>query len=107
MAMMIQSFLYIYEPYKKNALGGLIFAIVNFVVGIATSAGYIVTGYYDSRVVSAISPAMALERLQCSTISIELTTGIIVILGIFTLQYAIRMYIKARKLSKERKEEIQ
>ena len=101
MAMMIQSFLYIYEPYKKNALGGLIFAIVNLVVGVGTSVGYIVTGYYDSRVISAISPAMALERLQCSTISIELTTGIVVILGIFTLQYAIRMYIKARKLAKE------
>lgn len=100
MSMMVQSFLYIYKPYKEKPLIGLIYAIVNLVLGIGANVATIIIGYYDSRLVASVSPCMALERLDCSTVDIKLIVVVTAVVGLFTLQYAIRMYIKSVKAKK-------
>lgn len=97
MSMIVQTFLYHYDFYKKKPLVGLIYAIVNFVLGIGLNVAARVIGYYDSRAISAISPAMAIERLDCSTIITKLTFGIMIVAGAITITNAVLFYMKSKK----------
>lgn len=97
MSMFIQCFLNNYAKYREKPLCGLFFAIINMVLGISCNVAVMIIGYSDSRLVSAISPAMALERLQCSRIDIVIITVLTVIVGAYALQYSLRMYLKSKK----------
>lgn len=99
-AMVIQTLLYSFDSYKKKPLFGLVFAIANFVIGLATNIAARTIGYYDSRAISAISPAMAIERLDCSTIITKITFAIIIIVGGITIAHAAVHYIKCKKIEK-------
>lgn len=97
MAMIIQSFLYVYPKYNEKPLTGLIFAIINLGVAFASHLAVILVGYRDARLLSAISPAMAIDRLDCSTKSLILVIVVTLIIGVLGLVTALLRYLKAKK----------
>ena len=97
LSMLIQSYLYIYPEYNKKPLIGLIYAIINISVALAAHLAICITGYYNSKLLSAISPAMAIDRLDCSTKSLILIVVITFGIGILGLVYALKAYLKAKK----------
>lgn len=97
MSMLVQTFLYQYESYKNKPLVGLIYASVNFVLGIGLNIAARAIGYYDSRAVSAISPAMAIERLACSTVITKITFAVIVLAGALTIAHALVYFLRSKK----------
>ena len=97
LSMLIQSYLYIYPKYNKKPLTGLIFAIVNIGVALASHLAICITGYNNSKLLSAISPAMAIDRLDCSTKSLILILVVTFGIGILGLVYALKTYLKFKK----------
>ena len=97
LSMLIQSYLYIYPKYNKKPLAGLIFAIVNIGVALASHLAICITGYNNSKLLSAISPAMAIDRLDCSTKSLVLILVVTFGIGILGLVYALKTYLKSKK----------
>ena len=97
MAMIVQSFLYVYPKYNEKPLTGLIFAIINLGVAFASHLAVILVGYRDARLLSAISPAMAIDRLDCSTKSLILVIVVTLIIGVLGLVTALLRYLKAKK----------
>ena len=101
LSMLIQSYLYIYPKYNKKPLAGLIFAIVNIGVALAAHLAICITGYFNSKLLSAISPAMAIDRLDCSTKSLILILVVTFGIGILGLVYAIKTYLKSKNAAPE------
>ena len=101
LSMLIQSFLYVIPKYKENPRIGLIFAIVNIGVAFAAHLAICITGYFNSRLLSAISPAMAIDRLDCSTKSLILILVITFGIGILGLVYSLKEYLKSKKAAPE------
>ena len=97
LSMLIQSYLYIYPEYNKKPLIGLIYAIINISVALASHLAICITGYYNTKLLSAISPAMAIDRLDCSTKSLILIVVVTFGIGILGLVYAIKTYLKSKK----------
>ena len=93
----VQFFLYNYSKYKEKPLTGVIFAIINLVLGVASNVAMGIIEYYDSRAVSNVSPAMAIGRLDCSTISFKLICGLTLIMTLAALAYSIVVYVKSKK----------
>ena len=97
MSMLVQTFLYQYDSYKNKPLVGLIYACVNFVLGIGLNIANRLIGYYDSRAISAISPAMSIERLDCSTIITKITFVVLTLVGILTIAHALVHFLRCKK----------
>ena len=101
LSMLIQSYLYIYPEYSKKPRIGLIYAIINLSVALAAHLAICITGYYNTKLLSAISPAMAIDRLDCSTKSLILIVVITFGIGLLGLGYALKAYLKAKKAAPE------
>ena len=107
LSMLVQSYLYIIPKYKENPRIGLIFAIVNIGVALAAHLAICITGYYDSRLLSAISPAMAIDRLDCSTKSLILILVVTFGIGILGLVYSLKTYLKSKKAAPAVEEKVE
>lgn len=101
MSMAVQMFLYNYPKYNEKPLGGLIFAIVNLVLGVSSNVAMGIIEYYNTKAVSAVSPAMAIGRLDCSTITFKLVCGFTLIIGFICLAKAILVFVKSKVGNKE------
>ena len=99
MSMCVQSFLYVIPKYKENLRVGLIYAIVNLAVAFAAHLAICITGYYSSKLLSAISPAMAIDRLDCSTKSLILVIVVTAIIGVLGLVNAIIIRRKVKEIN--------
>ncbi|MCR5309375.1 MAG: hypothetical protein K6E21_04620 [Bacilli bacterium] len=99
MSMCVQSFLYVIPKYKENVRAGLIFAIVNLAVAFAAHLAICITGYYNSKLLSAISPAMAIDRLDCSTKSLILVIVVTATIGVLGLVNAIIIRRKVKGMN--------
>ena len=99
MSMCVQSFLYVIPKYKENLRVGLIFAIVNLGVAFAAHLAICITGYFNSKLLSAISPAMAIDRLDCSTKSLILVIAVTAIIGVLGLVNAIIIRRKVKGMN--------
>ena len=98
LSMVVHSFLYTNEKYFNKPRIGLIFAIVNLSVAIAAHLAVCITGYFNSKLLSAISPAMAIDRLDCSTKSLILVIVVTLIIGVLGLVRSIIVCRKMREL---------
>lgn len=101
MSMLVQTFLYQYDSYKNKPLAGLIYACINFVLGIGLNVAARVIGYYDSRAISAISPAMSIERLACSTVITKITFVVIALAGVLTIAHALVHFLRCKKVQSQ------
>lgn len=97
MSMCVQSFLYVIPKYKENVRIGLIFAIINLSVAFVAHLVVCIIGYNEPKLLSAISPAMAIDRLDCSTKSLILVIVVTLIIGVLGLVTALLRYLKAKK----------
>ena len=99
MSMCVQSFLYVIPKYKENVRIGLIFAIINLSVAFVAHLVVCIIGYNEPKLLSAISPAMAIDRLDCSTKSLILVIVVTAIIGVLGLVNAIIIRRKVKDIN--------
>ena len=97
--MCVQSFLYVIPKYKENVRIGLIFAIINLSVAFVAHLVVCIIGYNEPKLLSAISPAMAIDRLDCSTKSLILVIVVTGIIGVLGLVNAIIIRRKVKEIN--------
>lgn len=96
-AMLCHIVMYFMDVYKGKELKGVIVAGVIFVLNIVLSVAVMITGSHNPQFISAVSPALPLERLMTFPLDTIVRFVFMLLLSGYYLFYAIRSMKRAEK----------
>ena len=100
-AELVHTVLYMFDYFKKKPMIGFVYSLVMVVADIVLLTTVILLGYNYPQFISAVSPALALERLATKPYDIILTVVIMIGLTGYNLWYSIYRLVKSKKKEAE------
>ena len=97
MALVLQITLYIFGVYENHLTADIVFVVVFLIVNTILAAAVFYLGSQYTVFISAISPALALERLATMPLDVIVHFGLMYILGFYCLYLAIKLKKKRTK----------
>jgi len=100
LAELVHTVLYMFDYFKKRPVIGFVYSIVMVIADVVLLSAVILLGYNFPQFISAVSPALALERLATKPLDIILTVVIMLGLTGYNVWYSIYRLKKAKSESK-------
>lgn len=96
-AELVHTVLYMFDYFKQKPKVGFVYSLVMVAADIILLSAVIILGYNFPQFISAVSPALALERLATKPVDIILTVVIMLGLTGYNLWYSIYRLKKSKK----------